>query len=430
MIAFVTLFLGLVTGNQIVEVAVSGNVASVELRLDGELVGSLGAEPWKTELDFGRELMTHELVAVARDGAGVEVGRAVQQLNVPRSPIETEILLDGWIGGRPRYARLIWRSSQLLEPESIAISLDGKALATDDPGHIELPEVDRESLHFISAELTFPGNLRTTAQSIFGGRYGVEVEAELTAVPVRPGRRRVGSGEEAGDWLRRPSGEALRVVAVEDDVAELIVVRDEAALRGLRRLAVTLKRRRLRGDKRLALSPQDRLFLLSAKAAVAVHPEVDYALYPVSRDLAEASLPEALSVFGLSDETSTRQRLSDAVAVAGVRAAAGGRRRAVLLVVADCAARSGSWSGEAVRRFLAELRVPLVVWTTRPLDRAGGGFCRGATPLKDSRRYLSALNDLRKLLEKQQILWVEGRYLPREIMLADDARDKEVVPTN
>ena len=48
MIAFVTLFLGLVTGQQVVEVAVSGPVVTVELRLDGELVRTVSGEPWKT----------------------------------------------------------------------------------------------------------------------------------------------------------------------------------------------------------------------------------------------------------------------------------------------------------------------------------------------------------------------------------------------
>ena len=432
MIAFVTLFLGLVAGHQVVGVAVSGPVVTVELRLDGELASSLSGEPWRTKLDFGAELTTHELVAVARDAAGAEVGRAVQQINVPRSSVEAEILLDDWQEGRPRSARLIWHSAELREPESIAVSLDGEILVVDDPGQIELPEVDPDSLHFISAELTFPGNKRSSAQSIFGGRYGVEVESELTAVPVVPAKRRLERPQDGRGWLRRPDGEALRVVAVEEDVAEVLIVRDDAALPTLQRLERTLRREKPRSHHRGGLAPADRLFLTSARAVVAAHAEVDYELYPISRSfgLEDVSLPRALAVVEVSAEGTTEQRLSDAVAVAGVRAAAGGRRRAVLLVVSDCAERTGRWTGESVRRFLAELRVPLEVWVTRRLDREAGGFCRGALRLKGTGSYLAAHDRMRRLLAKQQILWVEGRHLPREILLTDAALATEVVQEN
>jgi len=346
--------------------------------------------------------------------------------------VEAEILLEGWQGGRPRSARLIWRSAQLHDPESIVVSLDGEILAVDDPGHIELPEVVADSLHFISAELTFPGNQRSSAQSIFGGRYGVEVESELTAVPVLPAGRRLGRPEDGRGWLRRPDGEALRVVAVEEDVAEVLIVRDDVALPTLQRLERTLRREKPRTYHRVGLAAADRLFLTSARAVVAAHPEVDYELYPISRafGLDDVSLPRALSLFELRDEARTEQRLSDAVAVAGVRAAAGGRRRAVLLIVSDCAERTGRWTGETVRRFLAELRVPLEVWVTHRLDREADGFCRGARRLKGTGSYLAAVDRLRRLLAKQQILWVEGRHMPREILLTDTALATEVVPEN
>jgi len=415
-----------------VEVAVAERVATVELMLDGELAGRLSGEPWKTEIDLGTGLMTHELVAVARDRACTELGRAVQQLNVPRSPAEVEILLDGWRGGRPRYARLIWHSRQLVEPESITVALDGTVLEFGDPEQIELPVVDPQSLHFISAELVFPGNHRSVAQSIFGGRYGEEVESELTAVPVLLDRRRLERPEEARGWVERPGGAALRVVAVEDDAAQLFIVRDDAALPVLRRLDAALKADHGNGYRRLGLEVDDRLFLTSARAVVSKHPDLDYELYPISREigLVEAPLPEVLTRFRVGGEVTTEQRLSDAVAVAGVRAAAGGKRRAVLLVVSHCGERSGHWTGEEVRRYLAELRVPLVVWTTVWPNPRNGGFCAGARHLINSESYGGALSRVRRLLKKQQILWVEGSHLPREVVLADSAPATEVVQPN
>ena len=429
MVVFMTLFLGLVRGPQMVEVAVSGDVAAVELRLDGEPAGYLEGEPWRMELDLGAELSTHELVAVARDAQGRELGRTAQQINVPRPPVEAEILLTGWRQGRPRQARLIWRSSELLSPESLAVTLDGEALTVKDPDSIELPEVDPGALHFMSAELVFPGNRRARTQAIFGGGYGDEVRSELTAVPVVPKGRPLRRPDEARGWLRRAGGKTLRVVALESDVGELLIVRDAAALPAMKRLGRKLTRKQPSTNKHLRPAREDRLFLMSARPVVAAHPELDYELYPLSSafGLQNTTLPEVLAFGTFREASVAEQRLAVAVVAAGVRAAAGGRRRAVLLVVEDCADQSGLLSGDAARRFLAELRVPLEVWTTRPPDREAGGFCDGAIHLKATGKYLRALARLRRLLERQQVLWVEGRHLPRQIALAEAAAAAEVV---
>lgn len=430
MIAFVTLFLGLIAGPMTVEVAVSGTVRSVELRLDGRPVGSLGRPPWSTTVDFG-ELATHELVAVARDAAGAEVDRAVQLINVPSPQVETELLLDGWRQGRPRHSRIIWRSAEMLEPESISLLLDGEPVPVDDPSTVALPEVDVGSIHFLTVELTFPGNQRANAQAAFGGIYGFEVESELTAVPVLPADGPVERPEEARGWLRRPSGEPLRVVAVEEDVAEVMIVRDEASLPVLQRLDSQLERHRPRSWKTLSLAPADLLFMMSARPEIAAHPDVNYQLYPISRgySLYELSLPRALARLGLKKRSANEPQLTDAVAVAGMKVAGRGRRRAVLLVVADCLEPSGRWSAGGVRRFLAELRVPLVVWATHRVG-SKGGFCRGASRVKGTRTYTKALAHLRELLTSQQVLWVDGSHLPREIVLAEGAPATEVARPN
>ena len=52
MIEFSTLFLGLVGGPQVVEVAVDNRVAAVEMRLDGEQIGRLEEAPWRLAIDL------------------------------------------------------------------------------------------------------------------------------------------------------------------------------------------------------------------------------------------------------------------------------------------------------------------------------------------------------------------------------------------
>ena len=62
-IAFITLFLGLTMGPQRVDLKVSGPAPRVEMQLDGRTVAILVREPWTTNIDFGRRLLPHQLVA-------------------------------------------------------------------------------------------------------------------------------------------------------------------------------------------------------------------------------------------------------------------------------------------------------------------------------------------------------------------------------
>ena len=55
-------------------------------------------------------------------------------------------------------------------------------------------------------------------------------------------------------------------------------------------------------------------------------------------------------------------RVNDAVAVAGLQAANGNRRRAVVLVLAAPWEDASRWDAPTVNRFLGSLNVPLYVW--------------------------------------------------------------------
>ncbi len=98
MVAFVTFFLGLHLGSQVVEVAVTEEVAAVRIELDEQLVGTMVGEPWQLVCDFGTELAPHKLVAVAVDAAGSELDRAERSINLPRQPAEATIALEGGEG--------------------------------------------------------------------------------------------------------------------------------------------------------------------------------------------------------------------------------------------------------------------------------------------------------------------------------------------
>ena len=63
MIAFQTLFLGLVFGTGPVQVMVSPPVVTAEIFLDGASLGVVRAAPWEVGCDFGAAPQPHELVS-------------------------------------------------------------------------------------------------------------------------------------------------------------------------------------------------------------------------------------------------------------------------------------------------------------------------------------------------------------------------------
>ena len=425
MIAFVSLFLGLITGPQVIELAVSSEVVAVEIRLDGETVGELHSPPWQLDLDFGEKLTSHRLTAIARDARGEPVDVAVQLLNVPRSAVELEILLDGWRHGVPRHGRLIWHAVEQLEPKQLAVSLDGQPLVLDDDESFELPGLAADTVHFLSAEIELTGNRTATAEAIFGGAFGSTVRTELTAVPiVADGRLPTLDGLRG--WFSK-DGEDLNVVAFEDGPAEVIFVREEA----LRERLIAISRS-LRGNlgsrsyQFVGLVEPDTVRLLSPRAKEVTHARVQYSIFPISAPwtVKDAPLPDLLWALEFSDPGHHLYGLNDAIAAAGLSAAASQKRRAVVLVTADCAAAQGDRSSETVRQYLEELQVPLHVWMIEPKPKrqAAGGFCADVENVSTARRLLRAVKNLRRTVKQQRIVWVDGRHLPREIGLSPQAQ--------
>ena len=155
-IAFLSLFFGLIRGPFPVELAVNGPAAAVELLVDGKSVQTLQAPPWKTTIDFGPDLLPHEIVARALDAKGAEIARTQEWANLPHSLAKVEILLEMDKLGPPKAARVVWTNLQGEKPTAISLVLDGLPLALDSSGRVSLPIRDLASLHVLTAEVTFP----------------------------------------------------------------------------------------------------------------------------------------------------------------------------------------------------------------------------------------------------------------------------------
>ncbi|MCP4654006.1 MAG: VWA domain-containing protein [bacterium] len=443
MVTFLSVFLGLVAGVQPVEIAVGGAVVAVELRLDGRSVGTLRGEPWTLACDFGSELAPHQLVAIGRDAGGRELARAEQWINLPRPRSQVELVLEEDPRGPPASARLLWHSVDGSRPDAWEVTFDGEPLVVADPRRIELPAYDPATVHLLQAELRFGHTLAHTEITV-GGPASEVIGSALTAFPVfLRERRKPPSVEEMKGWFVK-DGRPLRVVAVERGPADLVMVQDQSPelqgdlLRLRREILSAGSRRPMSARQSSGLKNRDRLRVIVPVGEMVNDATQRMELFPISIDFGAirqgprsvgvgrrqvaGPTPEGILAAipypppGTIEIAPARQRLADAVAVAGQAAAAGRRPRAVVLIAGREAPDESAYDPAAVRGYLRKLHVPLVVWS--PEVPKGWDTWGEAREIGNRNQLFHAVGGLRSLLDRQLMVWLERRHLPQEVALS------------
>jgi hypothetical protein len=420
-IAFASLFLGFYFGVVNVNLVAAESVTAVRLVLDGRPLPELKARPWKTVVDLGPELAPHELVAVAVDGKGSEIGRVRQWINRPRAEAEAYFVLDAGKGGTGRTARLTWQSAGFDEPVSTVVLFDGQPLVVKDPKRIEIPPYVPERLHFLRAELDFSRGIHAVAEVTFGGSHQDEVLTNLTAVPilVESGGKTPGLDALASAFVKDAA--PLHAVALEEGPADVVFVLTEAA---------TLELQRLQSLGRGApFSSQPQLKKGQSFRFVGAVPHMKNAgvmrlnSFPMSEDITKA--PEGIvrvMARGTGFSANAAPLLGNAVGVAAISATARDRRRAVVLLLGAEEDDESPLEVKNVRGFLRYLRVPFFVWSltteVTPVAKRWG-------PVEDvstNGLFDAAVSSLSKYLDRERIVWVEGTHLPQQIELAAGAK--------
>jgi hypothetical protein len=418
MIAFATLFLGLFLGERPVEVVVGEGVAAVELRLDGESLGTMNGPPWTMPCDFGSELAPRHLEAVALDAGGRELGRVSQWLNLPQPAVVISAVLEPRQAGQPRGVRLSWESSAGAEPEAVDVTLDGDPVAVADPRRFELPPVDESEFHLLHVEMRFADWQKSRIDLTFGGAYADQVSTENTAIALLAtgGAVRAPTLAEVQGWLTR-HGEPLRVLTVEREVAEVVVVLGRPFPR------FVMPGERYKPPKGLRLESDHRMRFVSTVAEQSQGVAATFDLFPTSPayDREVGDVYQLLTGM-MRPQTDRQPRLAAAVAVAGLAAYEGRRRRAVVLVPSPQPGPEGDLDPAQVRRYLERLRVPFFVWDpelkTGP-HVAEWGTVRNVASLRE---LAAAYGELAAELDRQWIVWLDGRHLPQDVRLSPDAR--------
>jgi hypothetical protein len=441
MIAFATLLLGLISGVYPIEVTVGGAVTAVEITLDGAPAGRLEGPPWVARVDLGSDLRPREMTARGLDAEGREVARVTQWLNLPRPPAEVEIVLENGADGTPKSAVLTWQSVSGVKPVSIGLTLDGKPLVVDEKGHAPLPPSNLKVLHVLTAELWFPPGLLARKDVVFGGEYGSEVSTELTAVPVRV---RQGASlppiERLVGWFAS-AGQPLPVAAVEDGPGKVVFVRLPSGpeildklVPGSRRPSVFNSRsgiqsgsddraRSFRNEMRLG--KDDKVRFLSLSSNPFRNSRVPAELFDMSREIGyeEGGVFWHLTNGRLfANSAVEKRRIADAVAVAGLQAAAENYRRAVVLVLGRDGEDVSHYEPDVARKYLESIHVPLFVWSLYGPNTAAAKRWGEAEDVSTVYKLSAAVARLRRELEAQRIVWLEGRHLPQAIALSPNAQ--------
>lgn len=435
MITFLSLFFGLITGTYPVELAVTGSVASVELMIDGRQAGRLHGPPWKTEIDFGKDLLPHEVTARALDAEDREVARAQEWVNLPHPSEKVEIVLESAGGAPPQAARIVWTNLEGEKPLSSTLIFDGLPVALDASGRAVLPAHDLKSLHLLTAEVRF-SPLRVAHKDVaYGGEYGSEISTALTAVPVRARRGRLAAAEKLAGWFTA-GGQPAAVAAVEEGPAQLFVVRSPKA----REMTRTLGARGLeaKASRRMGLGKEQRIrflfpYPLRFESSAGLTDLFEFSPPFTAPQGGFPNLVEAVEQKPLTDAARQRmlaseRRIADAVAVAALEATTENRRRAVLLVISGNEPDASRYDPLTVRRFLAALRVPLFVWClSRPVFGSALAAWGDCVEVREATNLSSSIDRIRAELEAQRIVLVDGRHLPQSIALSPAATGIELV---
>jgi len=423
-VTFLTLFIGVVSGLQTVQVAVTPLVARVELRLNGEQVATMRAPVWKTTLSLDDKLTPSVLEAVAYNRGGAEIGRDRQLINLPQRQAGARIVPEIDPSGRVEAARVIWEAPAFPGPRRVAASLDGKPAPFQTGYQVELSGIRDHTVHVLSVEISFSDTVSVHRTLVFGAGNLRATSSELTAVPVVLTRGKM-PGVAGLQGYFTANGAKLKVDSMERGPSTVVFVRDVG-------VAKRIWLMRVRGTHS-GLRPGFFTFgTLGRRDFVQVEEVVPHVqatgsrtanVFPVSapvRPIKVHGLGWLLAVWVPFHSDPFGRRLADAVAVAGMTAARGGRRRAVVLCLGDASGDLSSNSVTAVRSYLETLRVPLEVWDFREKKTREEGDVSpwGGTIRIGSRgQFLTAVKMLRRKLARQRIVWLVGEHLPQEIAL-------------
>lgn len=392
-LVLVTRLLGLVNGEYPVSIYADPKVQRVELLRNGQKIATVSGPPWQTIVNFGAELVPQELTAIGYDAAGNAIGRDTQLVNLPRPSAETTIDLKR--EGDTLRATARWQHIGSTQLKDVQWKLDGKPLS----GQVSvlLPPLEAKKLHVIELEVTFWDNVVARKERVFGGEFTEEVPTELTGAIVHV---RQGSTDPATCF--HLEGKPVPAAAVEKGDTMVLFVRSPEPRE---------MRRAFRGvsqdTDRLRFNLNDINVRIMWPSAVVVHDKERRAatnLFDHS-EVVDGKIGTYQLLTGRGGPKKNDQRYADAVAVAGVYAAVGARRRGVVLVIGKDQDKSKQ-NAAIVRRYLERIGVPFQVWSLTGAKKEVTDVWGEVVDVSSATKLHRATEELRKEIERQRVAWL------------------------
>ena len=388
-----------------------------------------GRAPWRTSVDFGRDLAPHELVARGSRREGPR-GRARPPVAQPAAASRgAPDPPPARRAGRRARRQLAWESLFGAPPTSVRVTFDGRPPRRPRPRGLRSRRTTRRR-RTCSRRTSSSEGFRGRADSVLGGRTWSEAASELTGVPsgFQPprGARRSRPRSRAGS---SGAGSTSAPVAVERAPAEVLIVRasptggaahlgrggktpfdqtrrgNDAAVRSEAFAAGDAARRPGPGPLSPGPSPRRR-------------PRGHGELFAGSTLLTGRDQGPSGSDPRLHPGSSrTRSTFADARPSPGCRRLESCSRRAVVLCSATRAGREPlrpRWSGRISSGSASRSTSGRSICGARQARPVGTGGS-----ILDTGKLRTAVEKLKKDLYSQAVVWVEGRHLPQQLELSE-----------
>jgi hypothetical protein len=237
----------------------------------------------------------------------------------------------------------------------------------------------------------------------------------MTALPVwatGKGSRPPSVGD-ASEWFVE-GGEPLGVITVEKGKAEVVVVMGRPFPH------LVMPGERYKAPKGLTLERGLGFRFLSPLPEASQGVATTFELFPISRAFDYESADDLYGLLTrlIRPNPDVEPRLTSAVAVAGLAAYGGRNRRAVVFIPPSNFETDDALAAGQARRYLERLGVPLYVWDPESKpdpELEAWGTVRSVGSMK---KLAAAFEELTADLDRQWIVWLDGRHLPQDVALA------------
>jgi hypothetical protein len=416
--------IGLVTGEQTFEVDLGPGDQPASFFLDGVKMCSVTSAKPRCTVDLGEAPHVHllELIRQGRDGR-VEA-QTSRWVNRPGQEAEVAIQLSarstsGICGGKA-----LWSHPSKRNPVLLEISENGRLLRIREDGRsFAFPCPDPAEPHVLTASAIFSDGSRAEAVAVSGG-FGGSAEAGLTAVALAPAGNDVETCQrverEFDDDVKTADGAGFEVVFVLDPTAGYRTLSASGWHGGMMPTTTTgtkqfdaLVQQGAKGSDARPKNSWKRAesALIAAEKMWFVQPDENLQR---ANGFAQGKMNWLPLLFNFgSVKLDHKPHLAEAVAASGLVAAAGPRRRAVVVILGNRADREGSaFTARQAQSYLAEVGVPLYVLRNGKLREDGWP---AGMPVKNMEAMADALEYIRNDLDRQCVAWFPGNRHPNQI---------------